>query len=152
MEYSTEGPIGGKVVSLEEYRKRREERGLGVEEYLVDLEKGFSKEDVKVAAMAGDEIEKMLNDPKTADPEAEAVNVALRLSHGNLSLWALGFSSQRFVEKTDGKADKKEKDLMAGRMLDNLAERFLKEKMSQQTLTTQIPKVGQSGPKGQPRR
>lgn len=128
-ELDGKGAMVDEPVSLEHYRQRRD---LGVEKFMTSLEEGFTEEQRKQVPKIIGELQGFISGLKITDSLEEAVKYAESIKDNKLSLWILGFSSQAFVERLAANHDPRQRDLMAGRLLDNLAARLLKEKVPPQ--------------------
>jgi hypothetical protein len=121
MDQSPEIPGGKQSASIDEYREIRESGGIGVENFMKGLGDNFTEEQTELVPQIMEKMHTFLTDPKIVDPEVETVKFAAGLSDIKLSFWALGYYSQGFVEKTSPETRASDRDLHAGKLLDNLA-------------------------------
>lgn len=120
---SKKGPVAVREpISLEDYRQKR--NLVGSERFMVSIEKDITEEQRGKIPEITAEVQRFITDLNITDPLEEVVKYAGEIGDNKLSLWTLGFFSQAFVA---GIPDPRQRDLMAGRLLDNLAARLLEK-------------------------
>lgn len=114
-----------KVKEIYKKLKGREREDIGVEKFMQTLENQFTEKQRERTSQIMGELAEVIRNSRISDQSEAIIKYAAGLEDPKLSFWALGFYSQGHVETTSGE-NKKQRDLVAGEILDNLARKLIK--------------------------
>lgn len=122
IESDSQRSSAGEFASLEDHRQRGDR---GVRVFIEELEKKLYLRQRWQRVGIRKRIQKIIHDPHSADLLQDIVDYARGLGDSRMTLLTLAMFSREFVNSTQADEPSREKDLMAGKMLDGLAERLL---------------------------